>query len=300
MTLSHWAFHARGQFVVTSFRIQRHRHPRIDSAKLHAGEPAGRDADDGVRLVVQLDRLANDRGIGAVLPAPECIAQHHDARRVRGAVFIGLEESSPRRVHAEQREEVGRRGAAANVPRLPAAAEGEIAVVVIGGDILEGARVCAEVVVQDVTSGGEREVADGRACHGRGESHDALGLDDVLRAAQQESIDNAVHRRIGADPQRERGHRKHRERWLPPKPPQRITSILERGVQPVTERHSSVPLVSCLFEHLNGVLHLTKSPSGFALSVLTRQALSHQLFDAEFEVQRDLRVHVAPGDVTTA
>ena len=41
----------------------------------------------------------------------------------------------------------------------------------------------------------------------------------------------------------------------------------------------------------------TKSSFGFPPRVITSHPLAHQLFDAQFEVKRDLRIHVAPGNI---
>src|SRR5918996_5923430 len=73
------------------------------------GEPQlrARDTHDGVRLVVDDHKPAEDRRIGAILIAPKPVAEHH---RAVGAfvALVTIEESTNSRRGVEEREQ--RRG----------------------------------------------------------------------------------------------------------------------------------------------------------------------------------------------
>ncbi len=75
-------------------------------------EVARHHADDRVRDVVELDRLADDRWIGAELRSPIGIAEDRQRRRVRPIVVI-RESATDRRRDAEDPEEIARHAPAA-------------------------------------------------------------------------------------------------------------------------------------------------------------------------------------------
>jgi hypothetical protein len=81
-----------------------HRHPEIGAEYRCPGESFFRDADNGVRTVVQAQRLADEIAIRPEAPRPELVAQHDDGMRVRRLVFLGQEEPTSRRTGADDLE----------------------------------------------------------------------------------------------------------------------------------------------------------------------------------------------------
>ncbi len=70
-------------------------------------EAAGHHADDGVRQVVERDRAAHDRRIGAERAPPEAVAQDRDGGRTF-VILFGQERTAERRRHAEGPQYAGR------------------------------------------------------------------------------------------------------------------------------------------------------------------------------------------------
>jgi hypothetical protein len=81
------------QFAVASrlrLRLHHHRHVDIvDGAAESAGELRRRDPDDGVRLSIQADGLAEGGGIAAESPAPQSVTDDGNRIPPRGAIFVG-------------------------------------------------------------------------------------------------------------------------------------------------------------------------------------------------------------------
>ena len=66
-------------------------------------EVLSQDADDGVGLVAQGERLADDVGIAAEFALPQAVAQHHDFAAV-GRVFLRGEGAAQHDRRAEEAE----------------------------------------------------------------------------------------------------------------------------------------------------------------------------------------------------
>jgi hypothetical protein len=62
------------------------RRPDQRLRRQHVVEPGRHDADDEVAVVIERDRLADDRAVGLETPFPEGIAQDHDAGAVEAIV----------------------------------------------------------------------------------------------------------------------------------------------------------------------------------------------------------------------
>ena len=88
-----------GLQIVGHARVRRHHQP----------EPGRHHADDGVRLVVDLDAPADDRRIAAEAALERRPAQENrPRRRLRLLLVVGTERAAERGVGAEHREEIGR------------------------------------------------------------------------------------------------------------------------------------------------------------------------------------------------
>ena len=68
------------------------------------GQPARHDADDGVRLVIEHHRPADDRRVAAVEPLPDAVPDDDDARRFE-AMIVGAEGAAEGRGRTEDVEE---------------------------------------------------------------------------------------------------------------------------------------------------------------------------------------------------
>src|SRR2546428_13066147 len=79
----------------------RHRRPDFGrDERHHADEFRRQDADDGVRLTVDANRLTDHRWTGAVLAIPRTVRDDGHARRAR-LVVAGHERAADSRLHAE-------------------------------------------------------------------------------------------------------------------------------------------------------------------------------------------------------
>ena len=94
------------------------------AGRKHRAEIKGgrQHADDGVRLVVEGERRADNRRIRREAPAPQAIAQHHRFRSVPQAFFF-REHPAKLRPDPEHIEEVVGDGHAGETFRLAGAAQ---------------------------------------------------------------------------------------------------------------------------------------------------------------------------------
>ncbi len=84
--------------------IQRERNPEI-LARVRKAEMGRHDANDGVRLFVELQEAAQGNGIRAEFPPPETIAQDHDSILAR-LLFIWGKSASHCGRHAQRVEKI--------------------------------------------------------------------------------------------------------------------------------------------------------------------------------------------------
>ncbi len=162
-------------------------------------------ADDRVGLAVQRQRLADDVGASREMLLPVAVAQERD-RRGAGLVFLGEEIAAEHRLHAKHREIVLRDDKALQLLRIARA----------GRD--ERVRRRHRNVGEHLLAFAHREHARPRdrrrrkAAIGqqRLQLHDAAGV-RVRQRAQEDRLDHAEDRAVGADAEREREDRDERE-----------------------------------------------------------------------------------------
>jgi hypothetical protein len=102
--------HAQGfALAVLQARGQIQRRPQLGVAdpERRELEPRRHDADDGVGLAVEGERLADDLRISAEAPLPQPMGEHHGGRRPR-LIVAGTEGAAEGRRDPQHREHVGR------------------------------------------------------------------------------------------------------------------------------------------------------------------------------------------------
>ena len=77
------------------------RQPEIHVLELDTAKSSGRDADDGVRLPLDLQRLSNDAGIAAEATLPERMSQDGDPRAGHRMRFAVVDETPDFGVHSQ-------------------------------------------------------------------------------------------------------------------------------------------------------------------------------------------------------
>ena len=100
--------HAQEMAAVIRELLRRQPERQIDLiGRVREVKSAREDADDGVRLVVEMNRLADDGGIGRKPIGPERVAEQHDVSAAR-TLFLGGEHSPEERLDLQEPEQ--RRG----------------------------------------------------------------------------------------------------------------------------------------------------------------------------------------------
>ena len=193
----------QGQPVVVAVRprvgMQRDVHVGLGKPVLLRHHP-----HHGVRTRVEHHRAADERRIGAELPAPQRMAQDHDARRIADAIFVGAERPPQRRPHAEHGEQRVAGGHAVELLGLAGARQRQIGLLV-GREA--GERMVPGGEVEEVRIGG-REVSSLRRRFPH--LHQPVGCRKGQRT-DDDRIDDSEDRRRGTDREREREHRRRRE-----------------------------------------------------------------------------------------
>src|SRR5437763_10751479 len=105
----------------------RERHPQVASRRGPRRHRKARrhDADDRVRLAIELQRSADDVGGRAKTALPESVAQDHDMAAI-GSVRFAQEYTAERRPCAHDLEEIGADGACDDRLRIAAAGKREL------------------------------------------------------------------------------------------------------------------------------------------------------------------------------
>ena len=155
-------------------------------------------ADDGVRLAAERDRAADNRRIGGEAADPEAVGQERDTIAADRLLLRG-ERAADERRHAEHGEQV-RRDARAVQP-LGIAPAGEVEV---GDGAHRGNAVEHLIARPPVVDAGHRA----RRAHDFALVRSAIDVDQPIRLAiwqrlQQDAVDDAEHRRRGADAERD-------------------------------------------------------------------------------------------------
>jgi hypothetical protein len=179
-------------------------HQRRPQIGLHDREGAGelrrRDADDGEVGAVELDGVADHRGVGGQVALPEAVRQDDDGVGARGLVFFRQEPTPELGLDAEDREVVARNecpeehlGVGLAVPAVHH--------VHLGGEAVECLGLVAVVDVVEIRGHVERVI------RGAGEDFDDLVDVGHRQRLEQEAVDHREDGRVHADAERQRQHR---------------------------------------------------------------------------------------------
>ncbi len=207
-------------------------------AIFHAAEPGRHDADDGVRLAVELKGAADDRGIAAESPLPQRIAQDDDGIALRHFVLFGPEGAAEGGMDAEQRKI--RLGDVFGRDALPLVHAGEgRAGVREEGHVLERAALRAPVAV--VRHGGAP------AFHLRpldiAPQFDQAGRRGIRERAEDDGIDDAENGGVGANAEGQGENRHEGECGAVTQGSHRVAQVLPQGFEPVKRPHLSTGLL---------------------------------------------------------
>ena len=192
-------------------------HADPDVGRMPEAEPAGKDADDGIGALVELDDPAENRRVGAELALPDAVAQKDRARRL-----VGREVASEDRRYLHHREEVlgdpsnlhlGGLGAAAEV--LPEGADGR--------DPLE--ELCPPLVLAEVVPR-VAQAEDLPRGPLRPHHHQAVRL-GVGKGRKQHRLDDAHQGDGRADAERENENHGEGERGRPGERAQRESNVVQ-------------------------------------------------------------------------
>ena len=156
-------------------------------------------ADHRVGLVVEKNRAIDDRGICSELVDPEHMAQNHHVI-LPPLVFVGQERAASLRPDAEDVEIVRRDSRPTKLDGFPAAREGRGAAGLSGHEFEDGVVL---LPVEEVQCGDAVAVAAGRLLEN---THNPIGL-RVRQRSEQDAIDEAEDRGVGADAECQREDR---------------------------------------------------------------------------------------------
>jgi len=181
-----------------------------------------KDPDDGVDLVVHLERPADDPGVTAEGALPVPVAQDED--RIRSEVVVLGPEGAPVKGHDSENVEKLRRNDAGRYPfRLVLSEKGERHRVVLDQTRERLVRVPVVVDLLD----GEREVRDFRLGRALLHHHETFPL-AIRKRRQEDPMDEAEDRGIGADPETEGQDRGDRETGAFEKAAESVADVTEQ------------------------------------------------------------------------
>ena len=227
----------RGVAVEERLGVERQKEVGRGAAQRVSEETRRRDAHDGERLVVQIEDAADDRRVAAEPLHPQAIAHHRRWRR--SGPIIGRRQRAPGvGRNAEHREVIagdalsrigfGSLGLAC-APHAKGALAGRE-----GRQLRKARRPVAEL--REELVGDERKLlrlgvaTPVAATRFPAQAIQLAGFPHWKRL-QQHGVDEREDRRCRADAEREDQHRRDRERRRQSQATQRVTSVLDEGVE---------------------------------------------------------------------
>jgi hypothetical protein len=174
-------------------RLERQRRPDDGGGAIE--RPLRQHADDGVSLAIQ-QNVAPDKGwIGPEATLPEHMAQEHDMI-VPGLVLPGKERAAERRLSTEDVEVADRETRASNRHRLALAGQ-RCPPTNLRGHVLEDGVLLRPIEIVE-----RGDAIESTRWERLEDADDALGV-GVGEWAEQNAVDEAEHRRVSADRQRD-------------------------------------------------------------------------------------------------
>ena len=153
-----------------------------------------------MRLAVEREALADDVEAARETPLPVGVAEQHDGRTAR-PVFLREKTAAVQRLHAVEGEIVCRDLQALHLLRVAAAGDRET--------VADRRRDVGEHLLLrphgEQTRPGKADLVELALGHRRGELHELLGM-RVGQGPQENGVDDAEDRAVGADPEGESEH----------------------------------------------------------------------------------------------
>ena len=262
------------------------RHPRLHAAGRKA-EAVRHHAHHAVRAAVQEQAAVEHIARAPKLALPERMAHHDDAVAARFGL-VAPKRAAERCLDAQELEELGRHQAAREPPRLALSRERELD----GAERRQPLEAAPRPTQVEEVRRRQRVAWVGRP-HRRlpsllrvqlGDGHQALELGERI-GPQQQGVNEAVDRRIGADAERERERGREREDGAARECPHRLPRVLHQAV----DEEDAAGLV----EPLLGRGHVAERPPRQGLGFGRRNTLAAQAVGLELQVRRDLGLEVA-------
>ncbi len=220
------------KIVALELRRKRERDPGVCACRI--AERRRHHRHDRIGFAVNGQRLSDGPRIAAVETLPERVAQRDHLAAV-GHIVAGVDQAARRRRYAEHREEVAGHAIGEDLLRLAAAGD--------GGGPWRNRRERAERAIA-LAQGHELRPRHRRQRHGRVRvvCVNEPGRFSEGQRLEQHRVDDAEHRCVGANPQRERKHRRQREARVPQERADAVADVLDDLFH--AQRHGQVPCQS--------------------------------------------------------
>ena len=203
-------------------RLERERPPELIERAVE-GASRRQHPDDRVRLVVEENRAVDDRGIRSELVDPEHMAED-DHAILASLVLIGKKRAASLRLNAEDLEVAGRDPRPTKLHRIAAPRERRRAAALGGHEVEDGV---IRLPVEEIQRGDAVAVAAGRLLE---DTDDPIGI-RVRQRLEQDAVNEAEDRGVGADAERQREDRDRcKSRTLRQGSPA-VTQVLEQRIE---------------------------------------------------------------------
>jgi hypothetical protein len=203
-------------------------------SQFHAVETWLRDSDNGHRVTVEGNHSADDGAVTVEVTLPEAIAEYHHRLAVGNRVVVRGDGAAQCRPDAQDREIGAGDQLRGYLPRTITVAKG------YGGwEPAEHPREDLIVVAQIFKhrpGNGVWAVTVAVVVAGFSDDHKPLRMTNG-QEPKNDLIQQAKHRGVCADPERQRGHRNQGESWILGKGPQGIPKILHQLVHEGSHSH---------------------------------------------------------------
>ncbi len=200
---------------------ERHQHGHVTAGQL---EVRGQDAEDLMRFPAEANRPANDGAIGGKTGVPQVVAE--DRKLVGARLRFRLDERPAEEgLPLQRRKEGWRDRQATNLDRFALGSQAQPAHRE-ERRVLDGRRLRLAI---DVVRNRNARLLQSHQRVGIPDEDQALGV-GIRQRPQHVLIEEAENRRVGANPQRQGGHRHERENRLLPQRAEGVAKVLHGGV----------------------------------------------------------------------
>ena len=214
---------------------RRDRQPDVGRRISESREIPRCDADHRELPVPQLEHRAERSRAAGELPLPEGVADHRHRRADRRDVLVFAKETPAGGRDAEKRKVARGHEQSVEIRRLVAAAERH-AQGRNGRDLREARVLGADRREHRIV---RRALPEPVLHRSRDECHDLVRRAHMRRRPKQQLVDDAEHRRVRADAERERQQHRDREPGRAPQLPHRVRHIVENRLQSMTHGSSA-------------------------------------------------------------